>query len=80
MKKNSYKKNRLIRNERKSLLSIKMANNKANNITSRICQALHEVKMIKRGKLKAKTMDELLDELAEIDDRANTIPPVQQQK
>lgn len=60
MKKNCYKKNRPIQNDYSSLLSIKIANSRANNITSRICQALREVKLIKEGKLKAKTIDELL--------------------
>jgi len=63
MKKNSYKKYKATQNKYKSLLSIKKANSKANNITSRICQALREVKMIKEGKLKVKSMDELLDGL-----------------
>lgn len=49
----------------KSLLSIKGGNNKANDITSHICQALCEVRLIEEGKLKAQTMDELLDELDE---------------
>ncbi len=80
MKRNRYNKNRPILKEYKSLLSIKIANSKAYNITSRICQALHEVKMIKEGKLKAKTMDELLDGLTEIDDGANTIPSAQKQR
>ena len=33
------------------------------DLTSRICKALYEVKMIREGKLKAKTVDELFDEL-----------------
>ena len=33
------------------------------DLTSRICKALCEVKMIREGKLKAKTADELFDEL-----------------
>lgn len=38
---------------------------KSNSIdrTNDICQSLREVKMIKDGKLKAKTADELYDEL-----------------
>ena len=57
------KKNKTKLKGNKSLLAIKRGNNKANNFTVRICQALHEVKLIKEGKLIAKTMDELLDEL-----------------
>lgn len=63
MKKNSYKKYKATQNKYKTLLSIQKANSKANNITSRICQALREVKMIKEGKLKVKSIDELLDGL-----------------
>lgn len=33
------------------------------DLTERICQALQEVKLIREGKLKAKSIDELLDEL-----------------
>lgn len=33
------------------------------DLTSRICKALCEVKMIRDGKLKAKTVDELFEEL-----------------
>jgi antitoxin (DNA-binding transcriptional repressor) of toxin-antitoxin stability system len=33
------------------------------DLTGKICQALREVKMMREGKLKAKTIDELLDEL-----------------
>lgn len=33
------------------------------DLTSRMCRALYEVKMIREGKLKAKTADELFDEL-----------------
>lgn len=32
-------------------------------LTGRICQGLREVKMIREGKLKAQTMEELLNEL-----------------
>ena len=33
------------------------------DLTSRLCKALYEVKMIREGKLKAKTADELFEEL-----------------
>lgn len=33
------------------------------DLTGKICQALREVKMMREGKLKAKTIDDLLDEL-----------------
>lgn len=33
------------------------------NLTERIYQALHEVKMIESGQLKARTIDDLIDEL-----------------
>ena len=33
------------------------------DLTERICQALREVKMIESGQLKAKTIDDLIDEL-----------------
>lgn len=36
---------------------------KAKDLTEGICQALREVKMIEEGKLKAKSIDELFDEL-----------------
>lgn len=59
------KKNRPGFKKYKSLLSIRGSNNRAKGITSHICQALCEVRLIEEGKLKAQTMDELLDELDE---------------
>lgn len=44
----------------KSLFDIKRGNRKENNITSRICQALREVMLMRDGKLKELSMDELL--------------------
>lgn len=44
-----------------SLHDIKNAN-KEFNLTSKICLALKEVKLMKLGKIKAKSVDELLDE------------------
>ena len=42
---------------------IKMLDQEPIDRTDSICQGLREVKMIKDGKLKAKTADELFDEL-----------------
>lgn len=63
LKSNAKKDNRSFSNYMETILFDVVAQQQPRDITEGICQGLREVKMIKDGKLKSKSADELFDEL-----------------
>lgn len=62
LKSNAKRDNRSLSNYLETIL-LEIIPQQSIDRTEEICQGLHEVKMIKEGKLKAKSADELFDDL-----------------
>ncbi len=63
LKSNAKRDNRSFSNYMETILFEVIAQQQPQDITEGICQGLREVKMMKEGKLKELSMDDLLDEL-----------------
>lgn len=63
LKSNAKRDNRSFSNYIETILFDVIAQQQTHDITEEICQGLREVKMMKEGKLKELSMDDLLDEL-----------------
>ncbi len=63
LKSNAKRDNRSFSNYMETILFEVIAQQQPQDITEGICQGLREVKMMKEGKLKELSMDDLLNEL-----------------